>query len=366
MKKFGFFAAAIMLIIFVGILFTNQAQVNTDITAKKTKVGFIMNGPIDDHSWGESHYNGMEKTAEELNLEVIYYESAPESEECYKVLEDLANQGCEIIIINSFGYGEYVLEFAKSHPDIYFYHATGITTSNNVSTYFGRIYQMRYLCGIVAGLQTKSNEIGYVAAFNMSEVNRGINAFTLGARSVNPNAKVYVRFTNDWHDYDMTKETTSSLVKNHPNIDVMAMHTDSLAVLDYCEAKGIYSIGYNLDNSEHYPNTFLTAPVWMWDKFYTPNILSCLQGKYKAKQHWDGIDTGLVSLAPLTKNVKFGTAAEVEDARSLIESGTMDVFYGPIYDNKGNLRIGKGESMTDDVMLNRFDWFVEGVVLDEE
>lgn len=366
MKKFGFFSALMMLVIFVGMHFMKLAQVDTDITAEKTKVGFIMNGPIDDHSWGEAHYNGMQKTAEELNLEVIYCESTPENEGCLETLQSLADQDCEIIIADSFGYGEQVLEFAKDHPDIYFFHATGVTTANNVSTYFGRIYQMRYLSGIVAGLQTDSNEIGYVAAFNMSEVNRGINAFALGVRSVNPNAHVYVRFINDWIDYEKVEYATKELVKKHPGIDVMGMHTDSTAALDVCDAKGIYSIGYNIDNSAIYPNTFLTAPVWSWENFYTPNILSCLQGKYKAKQHWEGIESGILDLAPLTSNVKSGTAERVEAARKRIENGTTDVFYGPIYDNKGNLRIADGESMTDEVMLNSFDWFVEGVVIDEE
>jgi len=254
---------------------------------------------------------------------------------------------------------------AKEYPDICFLHAAGVETAENLSTYFGRMYQMRYLSGIVAGLQTENNCIGYVAAFPISEVNRGINAFTLGVRSVNPEAVVYVEWCNTWTDDKQAAEATRNLLLKH-DIDVLTMHTDSLRPLEIAEEEGIWSIGYNVDNSKKCNDTFLTAPVWNWEKFYIPRIKEYQQGKITGKNYWEGAETGLISLAPLTSHVKDGIAEVVKEKMKQISNGTFDVFYGPIYDNKGVLRIPEGESMSDEAMLNEFDWYVEGVEIYDE
>jgi len=220
------------------------------------------------------------------------------------------------------------------------------------------------LSGIVAGLLTTTNEIGYVAAFNISEVNRGINAFTMGVRLVNPDATVHVEWCGSWTDDNMAAAATNKLIESH-NIDVLTMHTDSLAPLEVAEKNKIWSIGYNTDNSSLFPDTYLTAPVWEWEYFYKQRIEECKYNQFTGKHYWEGMETGVVSLAPFTDNVKPEISAIVENEKKRIETGTYDVFYGPIRDNKGNLRIKDGESMTDDEMLNAFDWFVEGVKICE-
>lgn len=365
MKRIGIIAGGIFAVIIIGILLMNGQEKDTEVTKEQTKVGLILNGSRQDGSWSQSCYEGMEKSAGTLNLKIYYRENIPEDESCVGVMEALIADGCEIIICNSFNYGEWELQAAEQNPDVYFFHATGVEERENLATYFGRIYQMRYLSGIVAGLQTETNEIGYVAAFPFSEVNRGINAFTIGVREVNPKAKVYVEWTNSWTGDEEAAAATNALLENH-NIDVFTIHTNSLKPLEIAEEKGIWSIGYNMDNSGKYPATFLTAPVWNWEKFYEPRILECLQGKFKGRHYWEGIDTGLVALSPLTENVKPGIAEEVEKRKKLLESCTVDVFYGPIRDAEGILRIENGESMSDEAMLNEFDWFVEGVLSDEE
>lgn len=362
MKKIGIIAGGVLLLIIVGIF---VLQENTKQPEKQMKVGFVMNGSKDDASWGQSHYEGMEKAAQNLKLNVIYRENVPEDEACIPVMEELIEQGCEVIICNSYDFGKYELEVAEEHPYIYFYHATGVEEAKNMSTYFGRIYQMRYLCGIVAGLQTKTNEIGYVAAYPISEVNRGINAFALGVRSVNPDAKVYVEWSNSWIDDDSSREAANRLISGH-NIDVMTVHSDSLAAYDVADENGIWIIGYNIDNSEKYPDTFLTAAVWSWDKFYEPRLKECQLGKFQSMHYWEDIQTGVVSLAPFTANVKPEIGNFVHVRMEALKNGTFDVFWGPIKDNQGNLRITEGESMSDDVMLNEFDWYVEGVVADDK
>ena len=365
MRKILAIAAGIMIIIMVGIILISVRETNPEVTRNKTKVGFILNGTVDDHSWGQAHYEGMELCADSLNLEVYYRENVPADEQCKEYIEELIGEGCEIIICNSFGFGEYALEMAKAHRDIYFFHATGVEETDNLATYFGRIYQMRYLSGIVAGLQTETDEIGYVAAFPISEVNRGINAFTLGVKEVNPDAHVYVEWTQSWTGDAEAEAATEKLLGEH-NIDVLTIHTDTNRTLEIAEERGIWCIGYNMDNYELYPDTFLTAPVFEWENFYEPHILECLQGKFVSKHYWDGADTGIVSLAPLSRNVKPGIQKAVETASQKFLSGTYDVFYGPVADTDENVRIREMESMTDNEMLNAFDWYVDGVVTDDE
>lgn len=365
MKKVGILVISILLIIMVGIFLIHTEEENTDITKEKTKVGMVLNGSIDDFSWGRSHYEGLEKCVDELNLEVQYRENVPTDEASIAVMEELIGQGCKIIICNSFGFGEWIVKTAEKYPDIYFFHATGTEAANNLSTYFGRMYQMRYLSGIVAGLQTQTNEIGYIAAFPISEVNRGINAFTLGVRKVNPKACVYVAFSNSWEGNAEAEVTTNQLLEKH-DIDVIAMHVDTNVPLDIAEKKGIWAIGYNYNNATRYENSFLTAPIWQWEEFYHPRILECLQDKFYGKIYWEDSNTGILSLAPLTDNVKSGIKEIVEKEKSKLESGSWDVFFGPVKDQDGNIRIHEGESMTDEAMLNAFDWYVEGVVIDAE
>ncbi len=362
MKKIIITVSAVIIAIIAGIFLIDAYEKNTDVTEAATKVGVILNGYADDKSWSQSHYEGLEETAKQLNLEITYKEYVT-TDTVISVIQEFVDGGCEIIIANSAIYSEQIVKAAEQYPEIFFFHATGVSYSKNLSTYFGRMYQMRYLTGIAAGLQTETNEIGYAAAFPISEVNRGINAFALGVRSVNPDAKIYVRFINSWNADLSAANTTETLIAEH-NIDVLAMHTDSLEPLRIADEHGVMTIGYNIDNSSLYPESCLTAAVWDWEKFYTPHILKCLQGKFEGANYWESADTGIIDIAPLSERARDGIVQAVEDERLRLYSGTFDVFYGPIYDSEGVLRIAEGESMTDEVMLNEFDWYVEGVVID--
>ena len=365
MKKIAIISVIILSIIIIGMLAMKGNERNTEVTRKKTKVGFVYNGTIDDKGWGQSHYEGISKTANELNLQVLYEENVPFDDTCISIMQDMIDDNCEIIICNSFDYGKYILQVAEKNPDIIFLHATGIHNSTNVATYFGRMYQMRYLCGIVAGLQTETNSIGYVAAFPIDEVNRGINAFTLGVQSVNPDAEVNVYWSESWTDAKLNTIAANTLIDEY-DIDVLTMHCDTIAPLNVAEGRGVWSIGYNMDNSEDYPKSYLTSAVWNWESFYTPQLLNCLQGKFQSKQYWEGSETGLVGLAPLTSNAKKGTKEIIDKKMKQLNEGTLDVFYGPVLDVNGNIRINEGENMPDEMLLNAFDWYVKGVHIHEE
>ena len=364
MKKFIIIAICILAVLIVGMFFIHENRPDTEITKETTKVALILNGQIDDKGWGQSHYEGLCASAQKLNLEICYRENIPFDDTCLSVIEELIEQGCEIVICNSYNYGEWIDQIAKDYPEVAFFHATGTGEGDNLATYFGRIYQMRYLSGVVAGLQTETDSIGYVAAFPISEVNRGINAFTLGVQSVNPSATVHVIWSDSWTDDEMNRNAAETLIKEC-NADVLAMHCDSIVPLDVAEENGIWSVGYNMDNSELYPDSYLTAAVWNWEAFYTPQITKYLQGKIYSGNYWQGVESGLIGLAPLTDNVKQGTAEIVEEKAAALNVGTYDVFYGPVYDMDGNIRIGAGENMPDEALLNQFDWYVKGVNLYE-
>ena len=361
MKKIIILAVAIVLIAIVGIFLINSYDPNNN---SHVTVGLVLNGSADDSSWSQSHYESMLETAQQTGVNILYRENVADAE-ITAAAEELISEGCEIVVCNSFGYGEYLKDIAAEYPDVYFYHASGVNNSKNICTFFGRMYQIRYLCGIVAGLQTETNEIGYVAAFPISEVNRGINAFTLGVRSVNPDAVVHVTWTNSWVDDTAAENASLELIENY-NIDVLAMHTDSLEPHKIADKNGIYSIGYNFNNFNTYPDTYLTAAVWDWENFYIPRITECLQGDFEGRNYWEGVNTGIVSLAPLGPSAKDEILEAVDTEKERLRSGTFDVFYGPVYDNEGNLRIAEGESMSDDAMLNSFDWYVEGVETHEK
>lgn len=366
MKQRGITATVILVltVIIAGIFAINIREDETQVTKKRTKVGMIFNGSCTDNSWGQSQYEGMKKCEAELNLDVEYRENVPETKESLTVFEQLIADGCTVIVSDSYGYGKWQLQCAKKHPEVFFFHAGGVQESDNMATYLGRIYQMRYLSGIVAGMQTESDRIGYVAAFPIDEVNRGISAFAIGVRLVNPKAKVYVEWSRSWTDDTDNREATERLLARQKKIDVITMHCNSLSPLAVADEHGIWSIGYNMDNSEKYPDSFLTAPVWNWENFFKPRILECLQGKFKGIHYWEGINTGVVALAPFGSQVKDGIKEAVEEQKKKLERGMFDVFYGPVRDQNGKLRIREGESMTDEAMLSSFDWYAEGVVTD--
>ncbi len=337
----------------------------TDVTANTTKVGLLITGVQDDRSFCQSHYDALKSLKDEFNLEIVVREYAQEDETAYdKIVGLIKSDGCKIIIAASYNYGEYVKKAAKNYPDVYFINSTGVGKSDNLSSCMGRMYQARYLSGIVAGMKTETGEIGYVAAFPNSEVIRGINAFTLGVKSVRDDAAVHVKYCNSWVADEISGKVANDLMDNYP-IDVLTVHSNSMQPNLEAEKRGVWAIGYNMDNAELFPGTYLTACVWNWQYIYHDQILRCLQGKFYGTDVWTDLEYGSVGLSDFTSNVAEGTKEAVEAVKAEFESREFDVFYGPVTDNNGNIRIEEGESMSDDEMLNGFDWYVEGVYVEE-
>lgn len=363
MRKIIMVVFVVLVSAVAGILLINDDPKNDDMMARTTRVGVMLSGSYDDRSYNQTHYEALEAVKKELPIEPVYFTRI--GKDCYNdIVKLIEKEGCEIVIGTSSDHGASMEKAAQAYPNVYFLQCSGTGYGGNFSSFFGRMYQARYLSGIVAGMRTETGHVGFVAAFPISQVNRGINAFALGVRSVRPDAQIHVKFCKSWIDDGIAGKACADLLDRYP-IDVVAKHTNSLQVNREADNRGVWSIDYNMDNASALPDTYLTACVWKWDAYYRQELTKCLQGKFHGRNVWMKMEDGIVSISPLTKNVKPGTEAEVRKAEDRLVSREFDVFYGPIRDNQGQLRVYEGESMSDEEMLNKFDWYVEGVTVDE-
>ncbi len=330
----------------------------TTIAPEDMVVGFIYPGPIGDGGYTFSHDQGRLFLEEKLGIKTIYKESVPETQAVEQEVRNMVDQGAKVIIGTSFGYMDFMEKMAKEFPDVKFLHCSGNKTAENMSNYFGRMYEARYLSGIVAGMKTKTNSIGYVAAYSIPEVIRGINAFTLGVQSVNPDATVKVVWTSTWYDPAKEKEAAISLLDQ--GVDIIAQHQDTTGPQQAAEERGAFSIGYNTDMSAMAPKAYMTAPVWNWGPFYVSQIEKVMAGKFESESYWGGMEEGVVGLAPLTANAPEGAQAAVDAAAAKILDGSLSVFAGPILNQAGEVAVEEGKTLTDEEMLNMM-WFVKGV-----
>ena len=347
---------AVVLVMILMMLATGCTQNESE----NLKVGFIYVGPAGDKGWSYAHDQGRLYLEDKLDVTTIYQENVVEEDAAVEAaIRNMVDQDCSIIFTTSFGFMNATKKMALEFPDVKFLHCSGYEMTDNMSNYFGRMYQPRYLSGIVAGMKSESNKIGYVAAFDIPEVIRGINAFTLGVQSVNPDAEVIVRWTSTW--YDPAKEKDAALALLDEGCDVIAQHQDTPGPQIAAQERGKFAIGYHTDSRESAPDAFLTAPVWDFGPYYVEQVQNVIDDKWTAESYWGGMETGLVGLAEMKDNVPAEAKAKVEEVTQQISDGKFDVFTGPIYDQDGNLKIKEGEKMSDEDMLGML-WFVKGVV----
>ena len=306
------------------------------------------------------HYECVSVACNNLDVDLLVKEKIKEFQgECGPAIEELVNRGCKMVILSSYGYAEEVKDIIEKYPEVSFYTNSFDYHAENVTSYFSRMYQARYLAGIVAGMKTENDKIGYVAAMPTSEVNRGISAFTLGVRRVNPDAVVTVAGSNAWEEEETARSQAVHLFED-VGVDVITYHQNQAYVIEEAEKLGVYSIGYHrmLENcSEKY----LTAVVGDWQLTYEAIIRQYLRGNSaEYKIYWVGIDENAVKLADFSTAVSEDIKTEVSKATNEILAG-HDVFSGVIYDNEGNLRCKENQAIRDEVLLEQFDWYVEGV-----
>ena len=328
---------------------------------EKTKVAFIYIGQPGDLGWTYEHERGRLALVEALGdkIETITVPDVPEGPDAEKTIRDVVQQGAKVVFATSFGYMDPMETVAKEFPDVYFEHCSGYKSAPNFANYFGRIEQPRYLSGIVAGSMTESNIIGYVAAFSIPEVVRGINSFTLGVRSVNPDAEVRVVWTNTW--YDPVKEREAAVALLDAGADIIAQHQDTTEPQKAAQERGKLSIGYDSDMSKFVGDTVLTSPIWNWGTYYVDTVQAILDGTWTTHSYWGGMKDGVVELAPLSAKVPADVVAKVEAAKAEILAGEGNVFCGPINDQTGAVKVAEGTCVDDAGQLS-MDWLVEGVV----
>jgi len=360
MKKL--FALVLSLVLILGL--STTALAFEPVAKEDIKVGFVYIGDPSDGGYTYAHDMGTQMMKNELGLtddQIIIKTNVAEDSSCEVAIEELVAQECDIIFGISFGYMDYMADMAEKYPEVIFSHCSGyMSNDTNFNNYFGRIWEARYLSGIVAGLRTENNHLGYVAAQEIPECIYSMNAYFLGAKSVNPDVTMDVVFTNTW--YDPTIESQAAQAMLDKGCDVIAQHQDTTMPVAAAEGAGKWACGYNADMSAAGPNAYLCAPVWNWGIYVTETVKQVIDGTWAPENSLMGMTEGLVALSDLTANVADGTAEAVADAQAKILSGELNIFSGEIKDNQGNVVVEAGQSLTNDEILNIM-WFCEGITV---
>ena len=324
----------------------------------KLKVGFVYVGPVSDHGWTYRHDVGRLAIEEQLGdlVDTVYVENVAEKE-AERAITQLAGEGAGLIFTTSFSFQDATIKAAKRFPGIKFEHAAGDRRADNVATYSARFYEGRYVTGRIAARMSKSGVAGYVGSFPIPEVVRGINAFTLGARSIDPDFTVSLVWVNAWFDPD--KEADAARVLIGRGADIIAQHTDSTAPLEVAADEGVLGFGLSSDMIAFAPKSQLTAIVNDWAPYYVARVEAVLDGVWKSGDTWGGMEAGMIRMAPYA-NLPRGVAAMARDAEARIASGALRVFTGPIKRQDGTLVIERGEHLGDSA-LRSMNWYVTGV-----
>ena len=343
----------------------------TDISKDDMKVGVLyISDPSEGSGYSYTHDLGIQGMQENLGLNSDQIERKivddGDAAATEKAIKECIDDGCRIIFTTSWGYMETTSEMAEQYPDVYFSHGTGyLSNGKNFNNYFGRIYQARYLSGIVAGMNTKSNKIGYVAAQDSSnsEVTGGIDAFAIGVESVNPDAKIYVVVTNSWYDADKEKAASEQLLDM--GCDVMAQHCDTAYPQTLAQDRGVYGIGYNSDMSKETPNSCLTSVIWNWSAYYTSAVKSVMNKTWDGSNYYGGMAEGLVGITNLAGFAADGTQEKVDKATAAILSGENNVFDGVLETNTGDTVGSEGSTLDDATITGGINWYYRNVAVVE-
>jgi simple sugar transport system substrate-binding protein len=325
------------------------------------KVAFLYVDPVGDTGWSYQHDLARRELERVLGAKVktTFVESVPATADAERVIRQLAVAGNQLIFTTSFGYMEPTLRVAKLFPKVYFEHATGYKTAANVVTYETRFYEGAYLLGVLAGKTTKSNTLGVVGSFPIPEVIRNIDAFTLGARSVNPKATTKVIWVDTWYDPGKERQAAEALIAQ--GADVLGQNTDSPAVVQVAEARGVHAFGWDSDMSKYGPTAQLTANTENWADYYIDEVRKVMAGTWTGGRRIAyGLKENMVVLTPLNKSVPPDLARLLEEKKRAIIDGSLLPFAGPLKDNTGAVKLAAGTALTRDQLL-AINWYVDGV-----
>ncbi len=340
------------------------------IAVEDLKVGVIhITDPAEGSGYTYTHDQGIVGMQENIGLkpEQIIRKNNVNDQDASAIetaILECIEEGCQVIFATSWGYMDTCEAIAEEYPEVILSHGTGYKSNGaNFNNYFGRIYQARYLTGIAAGLKTKTNKIGYVAAQNSenSEVTGGCDAFAMGVYSVNPDAEVYVKVTGSWFDPEGEKQAAEALIAE--GCDVIGQHCDTPNPQLAAEEKGVWGVGYNSDMSKDAPKAVLTSTVWDWSAYYTAAVQRVIAGEWNGQNYFGGMADGLVAYSPLSDLCEEGTAEAIDAVQQKIMSGEWDVFTGPIEDNQGNVVCAEGEKLDDATITGGINWYFKNVTV---
>lgn len=349
---------------------SDTVKSSSGVSKDSIKVGVIhLSDPTEGSGYTYTHDIGIMGMQQNLGLsdsQIIRKINVNDSdkEATRKAIKECIDEGCNIIFSTSWGYMETTAQMAEEYPDVYFSHGTGyMSNGKNFNNYFGRIYQPRYLSGIVAGMNTKTNKIGYVAAMGSenSEVTGGIDAFALGVYSVNPSAQIYVKVTNSWYDPEAEKAAASTLLDM--NCDVITQHCDTTYPQLLAQQKNVYSIGYNSDMSKDTPDACLCSVIWNWSAYYTAAVQSVIDGTWDGSNYYGGMNENLVGITQLAYFCKSGTQQKVDEAKKDIISGKLGIFDGVIETNTGTTVGENGKTLKDSDITGNINWYFKTVTV---
>ena len=324
-------------------------------------VAIVYLGNPGDAGWTFAHDAGSKAAQAKFGdkVKITRVENIPESSDSERVFRDLAARGNKLIIGSSFGYQDFELKVSHAFPDAIFVNATGYKRTKNFGTYDVRMYQGAYLAGVIAGETTKSNTLGFVASVPIPEVVRNINAYTLGARSVNPKVHTKVIWINSWFDPGKEKQAAETLIAQ--GADVLIQNTDSSATLQTAAEKHVFAFGWDSNMEKYGPAAHLGSVVGNWGVYYAALIQQVLDGKWQSDPIWWGMAEHAVSLDDINTKIISKTAqSAVDTKRKALAYGQWGVFTGPIKDQQGNVKVAAGQKLGDPA-LQRIDWYVDGV-----
>ena len=327
------------------------------------KIAFAYIGPVGDGGWTFAHDQGRKAVEQEFGAKVqtSFVENVPEAADAERVFRDMVGQGAQLVFGTTFGYMEPMLKVATDTPNVKFEHATGFKQADNLRTYDSRTYEGAYMAGVIAGGMTKSNTLGVVGSVPIPEVIRNINAFTLGAQSVNPKIRTKVVWVNKWFDPPKEGEAAESLINQ--GADVLMQNTDSPAVLKKAQEKGKLAFGWDSDMTAYGPQAHLASAIINWGPYYKKAVKEALDGTWKAgtgTNTWWGVKEGAIDLVSISDKVPADLKAKAETVKSGLKDGSFVIWKGPITDNTGKEVLAK-DAVADDKFLSGVSFFVKGV-----
>jgi simple sugar transport system substrate-binding protein len=327
----------------------------------KLKIGFVYSGPVADVGWTYQHDLGRKMVEREFGprVQTTFVESVPESADADRVIRQMAMDGCKLIFTTSFGFMDPTLRVAADFPEVVFEHCSGYKTARNVGVYQTRFYEGAYLLGILGGKMTKSNTMGYVAPFPIPEVIRNLSAWVIGARSVNPKIGTNVVWVNSWYDPGRERDAAQALINQ--GADVLYQNTDSPAIVELAQEKGLYAFGQDSDMSKFGPRAHLSGNVANWGIYYVAKVRQVLDGKWKSEDTKWGMKEGMVKVVPPNNQVPPEIAALFESRKADIVAGRFNAFTGPIKDSAGVVRVAAGKTLAEEELWT-MKWYAEGVM----